>query len=347
MPSPLPKGVHVVKKRLADGSERAYYYWRATGARLPDIDDPSFSRVLRAAKAAPKPAREAAGTLGAVIVEYKRSPAFRNLRPGSKKIYLRCMNAFTSYLDAQIGEIRKRNILAVRDHFADTPGVANQIITTMGAIMKFAVEREYREDNPTHHIERLPTGAHKPWPDEAIAFALANFPERFRRAVILGLYTGQREGDCIAMRWSQYDGDGFTVVQEKTAEPLWVACDPLLKEELDVWKRDAAASTILVNKRGRPWAKASFSTLIAREIKRHVELTGLVFHGLRKSAAKTLAEAGCSAHEIQAITGHRSLAQLQHYTKGADQKVRSMAAIKKLSDYRKLKVETERKYTKK
>ena len=68
---------------------------------------------------------------------------------------------------------------------------------------------------------------------------------------------------------------------------------------------------------------------------------------LRKSAAKTLAEAGCSAHEIQAITGHRSLAQLQHYTKGADQKVRSMAAIKKLSDYRKLKLETAEKYAKK
>ena len=34
----LPPGVNPVNKRLADGSRRAYYYFRATGERLPDPD---------------------------------------------------------------------------------------------------------------------------------------------------------------------------------------------------------------------------------------------------------------------------------------------------------------------
>jgi hypothetical protein len=44
-----------------------------------------------------------------------------------------------------------------------------------------------------------------------------------------------------------------------------------------------------------------------------------VFHGLRKAAARRLAEAGCTAHEIMSITGHSSLKEVERYTKAADQ----------------------------
>jgi integrase-like protein len=40
-----------------------------------------------------------------------------------------------------------------------------------------------------------------------------------------------------------------------------------------------------------------------------------VLHGLRKTAALSLAEAGCTVHEIQAITGHKSLAEVERYTR--------------------------------
>ena len=42
-------------------------------------------------------------------------------------------------------------------------------------------------------------------------------------------------------------------------------------------------------------------------------------HGLRKAAARRLAEAGCSAHEIAAITGHRTLKEVERYTRSAEQ----------------------------
>jgi len=40
-------------------------------------------------------------------------------------------------------------------------------------------------------------------------------------------------------------------------------------------------------------------------------------HGLRKAAARHLAEAGCTAHEIMAITGHKTLAEVQWYAASA------------------------------
>ena len=52
-------------------------------------------------------------------------------------------------------------------------------------------------------------------------------------------------------------------------------------------------------------------------------------HGLRKAAARRLAEAGCTAHEIAAITGHASLNEVQRYTRAVDQQKLAAAAMEK------------------
>jgi hypothetical protein len=52
-------------------------------------------------------------------------------------------------------------------------------------------------------------------------------------------------------------------------------------------------------------------------------------HGLRKAAARRLAEAGCSASEIMAITGHKTLAEVERYTRAAEQERLARQAIKR------------------
>jgi len=56
-------------------------------------------------------------------------------------------------------------------------------------------------------------------------------------------------------------------------------------------------------------------------------LTGLTFHGLRYTAAARLAEAGCSSKEIASVTGHKSLAMIEKYSRDADQRQQAGAAI--------------------
>src|SRR5262249_58969093 len=53
-------------------------------------------------------------------------------------------------------------------------------------------------------------------------------------------------------------------------------------------------------------------------------------HGLRKAAARRLAEAGCTEHEIAAITGHASLREVARYTKAVDEKKLATAAMDKV-----------------
>jgi integrase len=52
-----------------------------------------------------------------------------------------------------------------------------------------------------------------------------------------------------------------------------------------------------------------------------------VTHGLRKAAARRLAEAGCTAHQIMSMTGHQSMKEVERYTKAVEQKRLPVAAI--------------------
>lgn len=51
-----------------------------------------------------------------------------------------------------------------------------------------------------------------------------------------------------------------------------------------------------------------------------------------KTAARRLAEAGCSALQIGAITGHKTLEEITRYAAAADQTMMVSQAAAKLSD---------------
>ncbi len=298
----------IVRRQLADGTVKEYRY-KKVGQAVPR-------------------------SIGALIEEYKASQGprgFSRLSKNSKIGYLRAMDHVAAYADTPIVDIKRRHILGQCDQLATTPAIANRVIRMWSILMNFAVDREYRTDNPAQRIPTYALGEHERWSQEALAYALAHLPEVYRRAVVLGLYTGQREGDCVAMRWSDWDGQGIAVVQQKTGVKLWLPCPQALTSELIRWKAEATAMTILTTAKGLPWASpVSFATMFSREVRRHVELTGCVFHGLRKEAASRLAEAGCTVHEIMAVTGHSSLQMIQHYSRQAGQRGMASAAILKL-----------------
>ncbi|MEC8795645.1 MAG: tyrosine-type recombinase/integrase, partial [Pseudomonadota bacterium] len=53
-------------------------------------------------------------------------------------------------------------------------------------------------------------------------------------------------------------------------------------------------------------------------------------HGLRKACARRLTKAGATAHEIGAVTGHKTLALVQRYTEAAGREGMADSAIEKL-----------------
>jgi integrase/recombinase XerD len=80
---------------------------------------------------------------------------------------------------------------------------------------------------------------------------------------------------------------------------------------------------------GKPFAVAGFGNWFRTQC----DAAGLphcTFHGLRKGAARRLAEHGCTPHEIAAITGHATLKEIERYTKDAERKGLAISAMEKL-----------------
>ena len=122
----------------------------------------------------------------------------------------------------------------------------------------------------------------------------------------------------------------FTQHKGRNRKPvrLEIPIIPELRRVIDA--SNTGDLTFLVNGYGRAFTNAGFGN----RFRKWCDAAGLSecsVHGLRKAAAARLAELGCTEFEIMAITGHQTSKEVTRYTKGASQKVRAQAALRKMT----------------
>ena len=311
-----------IKRVRAKG--RTYWYHRVTGERLPDDAQARIARTITINKGLTFTRKEPPNeSFEAVAREYLASPEFNELGQRSKELYRHYLDTLRRIIGPYpVASIERRHILRLRDQMASTPTAANMTVKVARILLAFAVDRDLRKDNPAQRIKALKVGrGHRTWSQGDIDRFLTVAPADMSLALKLGVYTGQRLGDVLKMTWADYDGSAIRVVQNKTGERLWIPAVRELRAALGAWPRQG----LLILGLKRPTFRDHWRKVILA-----AGLDGLVYHGLRYTAAAKLAEAGCDVRQIAAITGHRSLAMLQKYTRGADQKRLAGAAIRKL-----------------
>lgn len=324
MPYHRLRHVNTVRRR-----GRTYHYHRVTGERLPADADARAQRVIEINAGLGGRRMPRAGTFGDLIGQYKASPGYRSLAASTRSARARYLDLIgRAWGREAIGALKRGHVEAFRDTLADKPGTANQALEVLSVLCGFAVRREYRGDNPVLGVERCQAGpGNPPWPPEVVAAVReATYPE-LRWVIDVLLETGQRLGDATSLLWSAWDGEGLKVVQRKTGAAVWIPATPALRATLAEIPRRAAV--ILTTRTGRPWS-ARYLQIELAETVRAAGYEGYSAHGLRHTAAARLAEHGCSAHEIASITGHKTLAMVQKYTQGADQRRLASAAVLKL-----------------
>ena len=89
---------------------------------------------------------------------------------------------------------------------------------------------------------------------------------------------------------------------------------------------------LITDARGR--ALRGLTALIATAAERAGLPPRCKAHGLRKAALRRLAEHGSTTKEIAAVSGHRSLSEIERYTARADQARLAESAVAKLPDER-------------
>lgn len=301
-----------VRKVLADGTVRTYEYDRTPAPRQPRVAPESVEALLNA---------------------YCQSQEWQGLAPASRKLYGVYHRDIRKFGDLAIGDVTRRFILEMRDAIATRSGVgaANAFTWTLGALFAWAVGRDRIEHNPTAKIESLKGGTLPAWTAAEADRAVQVLPTELARAVLLARYTGQRRGDLVRMTWAAWDGSSIRLTQAKTGTSMVIPAHRRLRAALTEWRAEPDCGLfILRQETNRPWAPNYLTDRMREALTEHGFREGINMHGLRKLAATELAEAGCSALEIQAITGHASLAMVALYTRSADQERLARAAVIRL-----------------
>lgn len=325
--------VSIKHMRRVKAKGRVYWYHRRTGDRLPDDETARILRVLEINEGLETPSRRVkVGSVEAVANVYRANAAFKNLAPSTRQDYDNRLKLICSLWGNQpITAIQRKHVMALQDRFTDKPATADRMVTVLRVLLAFAVKREMRTDNPAVGIGKLrkpsQVEGHKLWPDWAIEkFRSVHDGNMMGMALTLGLYTGQREGDVLRMRWSDIKAGYITVKQGKTGTVLELRLHRNLVAALEGTEK--RGPFILTTERARPFTASNFRHHFAKAVKA-AGLGGLgySFHGLRYTAAVTLADLGLSTHQIAAVTGHKSLAMIAKYTRGAEQRRLGEAAI--------------------
>jgi integrase len=333
---------------FVDRHGTARYYLRRPGFKpvpLPGLPwSPSFMAAYEEALSGePKrdigASRVKAGSMRALCMSWYQSPRFLGMKPRSQADYRNALDRLCEQTDSagfKIGDkpatITQEVIELLIARRAAQPESAYMLRRTLREICKHAIAIKIRKDDPTRDIKavRAKSDGYHSWTDDEIAIYEAHYAigSTAMRAVTLFLETGQRAGDVVRMgRQHIRTGRMIYVKQQKTRKELLIPITDRLAAIIAATPADNL--TFLTDDRGRPFTRNAFCYWFRDRcdeagLPRHCSS-----HGLRKAAARRLAETGCSTHEIAAITGHKSLKELQRYTDAADQELAKRAMERK------------------
>ena len=316
-----------LKTGASAGQRIEYHYHRATGMRLNG--KPGSSEFVADYAAAEKLIRDRlAGTFQGLVRGYTLSVEFtEKLAPSTQAEYKRMLTAaeaeFSNMPLAALDDPRvRKDFLDWREKVARASGEreADNRLSAISAMLTWAVDRGQTTANYLRGFKRLYHADRSEiiWLPEHIAAFMKAAPIEMQRALILGLHTGQREGDILRMPWSAYDGSRIVLRQGKARRggklgPLIeTSCTAALRRMLD--SMDRVSPLILTTKTGQSFKKRYFARLwdgaMTTAGLQSVTLPGsdrpveLHFHDLRGTAVTLLSEAGWTPQQIATITGH-------------------------------------------
>jgi integrase len=306
------KGIHKVKRLLADGQVRWHYYaWRGGPKMVSAPGTEAFSAELSKHKAESMPIE--VKTLDSLITAFQKSPAFSALAEKTQDSHLFSFKEIRKEwpgLPLKLTQQRGMKAMIRKWHhtFSANPRTADQMLFSLSRVFTFGIDEEMIDKNPCTGINRLYTGSRKEsvWTPDLIALFRAKAKPHMLLAFEMAIHTGQRQGDLLLLTWKQYDGTHLSFEQGKSKpgkpkKRVRVKVHSRLKAMLDKLPTDTLR--ILNNSRGRPWSKDGFKTSWGKECDR-LKIEGVTFHDLRGTFITERRREGSTTEQIASITGH-------------------------------------------
>lgn len=275
-------------------------------------------------------ARVVRGTFDDLIMRYYASPQWKNIpKDSTRKVYRGVFERIRARIGSrQVSGMTARHVSNWMQELGKTPSAANILKKRLSQLFDFAIILGFRVDNPTKAVRgySVTGGGFQTWQEEQIEAFEATHPvgSKARLALALLLYTAQRRSDVCVMGHQHVKDGHIRVKQLKTGTELTIPIHNRLKEAIAACP--SGHLSFLVSERGAPYTKESFGNWFRKQCDK-AGLGGFSAHGLRKAAARRMAELGLSNQVIKSITGHKSDSEIARYTADANQVVMADVAI--------------------
>ncbi len=277
------------------------------------------------------------GSFRYVCIQYFKSPAFRGLDQSTQNWQRRALDKLCeAHAHKPVALLQARHIRKFRDELQDTPGASKNRLKALRALFRWAVENEEAPHDPTLGVKAIKyaTQGFHSWELEEVEAFEARHPigTKARLAMAILLYTSWRREDAVRLG-PQHVRDGrIKYRQAKNEHRNPVDMDIPLHPDLAeiIAATPSRHMTFLVTEYGKPYTPNGFGNAF-KDWCRQADLPHCTAHGLRKATAVRLAERGATAHEIMSITGHRTLEEVERYTKAVRQAKLADSAMAKLT----------------
>lgn len=328
--------------RDTDRHGRVRLYFRRKGMKKVCLHStpgtPEFDAEYQTAFAASEgghlegsPSTIAVRTFRWLCQRYTQSVDFKELDPGTQRTRLLIVEHMWNEpiapgSDAFIGDcpldrLSSKIVRVLRDRKSTHPNAANSRVKVLRRIFKWALENELMAGNPARDVSYLRTksGGHHAFTEVEVR----QFEERWpvgtkeRLAFALLRYLGVRRSDVVRLGRQHVRNGVIGLTTMKGGVPLELPLPPQLQRIIA--ESPVGDLHFLMTEYGKPFTAAGFGGWF-RERCDAAGLPNCSAHGLRKTAATSLAEAGATPHQLMAWFGWRTLQQAERYTRAASQK---------------------------
>lgn len=344
----MPKGLKPVRRKLATGEVRLYWYHRATGKALAH-DPETAEGLLEVARLDDQASAIMAlsvapgGSFAGLWDAYRASPEWRSLKPRTRSDYQKVRDWMGAGADrAIVKTITAEQVLRLRDRAATAKGrrFGNYTLQVIRLVLEWGRVRGWRDGNPAMGLPsiRKPKGErnlNRAWSaDEVEAFAKA-CPAQILVPFAMGLFGGMRQGDALTVTKAAYNGHQLGWWAGKNDEFCQAPVTGVFKRILDGAveghrKSKVVALQIAVNSHGQPWTasgyRASFFKRVRALTAAGLMKPGCTFHGLRHTIGTFARDGQESEFRIAAAIGDRTTAMAAIYGRDAD-RLSAQAAI--------------------
>jgi site-specific recombinase XerD len=312
-----------------DRHRKPRFYFRKPGFKavpLPGLPwSPEFMAAYELAAGQAPPveigaSRTNPGTVNALAVAYYQSEAWAKLSEDTKKNRRRFIERFRAdHGDKRVALLQQHHLERI---MADIPKLSarRHWLKAIKGLMKFAVPL-MRKDDPAAGIPsvKMPKSkGHHTWTDDEIAQYRKHWPLGTQQRLVMefALETTSRRGEVVRLGPQHIRNGRIKIERTHGSADVDIPLSPELKAACDAMPKSHL--TYIVTAYGKPRSKCGLGNDFAKWATEAGLPTRCRLHGLKKGGMRRLAERGATAHMLMAVSGHKTLSEVQRYTEQAN-----------------------------